>query len=29
MRNWRTFPWTDFNDLNLDWIMRIIKGIET
>jgi len=29
MFNWRNFPWTDFQDLNLDWILRRIKEIKT
>lgn len=26
MFNWNTFPWTDFQNLNLDWVMKKIKS---
>lgn len=26
---WRNYPWTNFNELNLDWIMRILKEVQT
>lgn len=25
MFDWRNFPWTDFQDLNLDWVVRRLK----
>lgn len=27
MFDWKNFPWTDFQDLNLDWILRKIKEL--
>lgn len=29
MFDWKNFPWTDFQDLNLDWILRKIKELKT
>lgn len=29
MAFWHGYPWTNFNELNLDWIMKIIKEIKT
>ena len=28
MYQWRNYPWTNFNELNLDWIMRLLKEIQ-
>lgn len=28
MYQWRHYPWTNFNELNLDWIMRLLKEIQ-
>lgn len=28
MALWHQYPWTNFNELNLDWIMKIIKEIK-
>lgn len=27
MAIWHSYPWTNFNELNLDWILRIIKEL--
>ena len=28
MYQWRNYPWTNFNELNLDWVMRLLKEIQ-
>jgi len=28
MYQWHNYPWTNFNELNLDWIMRLLKEIQ-